>query len=144
MQTIIKKRGIKKSLVLMLSILILLTAFLPTTAFANSYLWRGGTVIQYETTSAPFSTAGDNKLTVVAVGTVELGNPGNITVKLQKYVLSGYVTVKTMTVPTDGSSNPILRDYPVDTNTNYRLVYSCGGSYGKDIADISMGVSIWS
>ncbi|MDD2495839.1 MAG: hypothetical protein PHE29_11680 [Tissierellia bacterium] len=144
MQTIIKERVIKKHLVLLLSTLILLTIFLPTTVFANTNIWRGGTVIQYETTSAPFSTGSDNKLTVVAVGTVERGNPGFVTVKLQKNVLGIYVTERTMTVPTNGISTTILRDYPVSTNTNYRLVYSCGGSYGIDVAYISMGVSIWS
>lgn len=129
---------------MVLSAVLLLTVLLPTTVFANSNLWRGGTVIQYETASAPFSTGGDNKLTVVAIGKGELGNPGDIKVKLQKYSLGGYVTVQTMTVPTNGVSTTILRDYIVSTNTNYRLVYSCGGSYGIDYASISMGIVIWS
>lgn len=144
MQATIKERAIKKSLVLVLSAVLLLTVLLPTNAFANSNLWRGGTALTYETTSAAFSTGSDNKLTVVAIAKVLSGSPQYVTVKLQKYSWGGYVTVKTMSVPTNGISKPILQDEPVSTNTTYRLVYSCDSSSGANSADISMGIVIWS
>jgi hypothetical protein len=127
----------------MIAILILVTAILPTSAFAQSSLWRGGSVFQYESVSTPFSTGNDNKLTVSAQATVLYGNPGYVTVKLQKNVLGIYVTEKTMNIPTNGSNVTFANGYPVDKNTTYRFAYSCGGSSGIDAANISLGIVIW-
>jgi len=128
----------------MIIIVIIATALLPMSAFAQSSLWRGGSVFQYEDAGVtPFSTGNDNKLTISAQATVLYGNPGYVTVKLQKSVYGVYRTEKIMNIPTNGTTVTFANEYPVDKNTNYRLVYYCGGNSGIDAANISLGIVIW-
>jgi len=143
MQTSIKTRGTKKLLIPILMIVMIVTAIFPMSAFAQSSFWQGGSVYQYESCGAPFSTLNDNKLTVSAKATVLYGNPGYVRVKLQKNVGGLYFTERTMDIPTNGANVAFANGYPVDKNTNYRFAYSCGGSSGIDAANISLGIVIW-
>lgn len=142
MQRVSRKRRSNNFFVSMITVLIFVVVLLPTTTFAANF-WQGGEVYPHEIVGTSFNTGSDNKLTVSAAATVSYGNPESVTIKLQKNVSGGYVTVKTVTIPTNGVNQAIIRDHSVDKNTTYRFAYSCQGNSGANAAYISMGIGTW-
>ena len=110
-----------------------------TSVFAAGPMYSGK-VTQAASTAYEFNTQNCTKYTLSMGATPSLGSPGQITIQVQKKILGGYFNVaKYYYSPINGETKTVINGYPVDKNTDYRILYWTD----HDVAMVNSAYVLW-